>query len=115
MSGETLLWEETVQPGATWSHVLKRGTSLRIEDTEGGANVGMLFYNPVPGPIGSCLHFRSSPYCALSLTSALFPVDSGESKRAARKPIGGQRVANRFSTAKEVSTSAWWRRRYRSG
>ncbi len=39
------LWEETVQPGATWSHVLKRGTALRITDLEGGANAGAIFYN----------------------------------------------------------------------
>jgi hypothetical protein len=39
------LWEEVVQPGATWSHVLKRGTALRIVDTEGGANAGAIFYN----------------------------------------------------------------------
>ena len=39
------LWEETIQPGATWSHVLKRGTALRITDTEGGANVRAIFYN----------------------------------------------------------------------
>ena len=32
-------------PGATWSHVLKRGTVLRITDAEGGANVGAIFYN----------------------------------------------------------------------
>jgi uncharacterized protein YcgI (DUF1989 family) len=39
------LFEETLQPGASWSHVLKRGTALRITDLEGGANVGALFYN----------------------------------------------------------------------
>jgi uncharacterized protein len=39
------LWDEIVQPAASWSHVLKRGTILRIADTEGGANVGALFYN----------------------------------------------------------------------
>jgi urea carboxylase-associated protein 2 len=39
------LWEEIIQPGATWSHVLKRGTALRIVDTDGGANVGAIFYN----------------------------------------------------------------------
>jgi len=39
------LFEEIVQPGATWSHVLKRGTALRITDTAGGANVGAIFYN----------------------------------------------------------------------
>jgi urea carboxylase-associated protein 2 len=39
------LFEEIVQPGATWSHVLKRGTALRITDTAGGANAGAIFYN----------------------------------------------------------------------
>jgi uncharacterized protein len=38
-------FEEVVQPGANWSHVLKRGTTLRITDTEGRANVSALFYN----------------------------------------------------------------------
>lgn len=42
---DEILFEEIVQPGGTWSHVLKRGTALRITDTEGGANVGALFYN----------------------------------------------------------------------
>jgi len=45
MSDPSVLWEETMQGGATWSHVLKRGTALRITDTEGGANVGAIFYN----------------------------------------------------------------------
>ena len=36
---------EYVPPGANWSHVLKRGTTLRITDIEGGANVSALFYN----------------------------------------------------------------------
>ena len=40
-----LLWDEILQPGATWSHVLKRGTQLRLIDIEGGANVGAIFYN----------------------------------------------------------------------
>ena len=45
MSDTPVLWEETVQGGATWSLVLKRGTALRITDVEGGANAGALFYN----------------------------------------------------------------------
>jgi uncharacterized protein len=45
MSDTPILWEETVHPGATWSHVLKRGTALRLSDLEGGANAGALFYN----------------------------------------------------------------------
>ena len=40
-----ILWEETIEPGATWSHVLKRGAALHITDVEGGANVGGIFYN----------------------------------------------------------------------
>lgn len=39
------LFEDLIQPGATWSHVLKRGTALRITDINGDANVGALFYN----------------------------------------------------------------------
>jgi urea carboxylase-associated protein 2 len=45
MSDPSILWEETVEPGATWSHVLKRCTALRITDVDGGANVGAIFYN----------------------------------------------------------------------
>ncbi len=44
MAGEILL-EEVLQPGAAWSHILKRGTALRLTDTNGGANVGAIFYN----------------------------------------------------------------------
>jgi urea carboxylase-associated protein 2 len=40
-----VLFEDVVREGATWSHVLKRGTALRITDMRGGANVGALFYN----------------------------------------------------------------------
>jgi uncharacterized protein len=39
------LFDDTIQPGATWSHILKRGTVLRITDVEGGGNVGAIFYN----------------------------------------------------------------------
>ena len=45
MNPSPILWEETVQAAASWSHVLKRGTCLRITDIDGGANVGALFYN----------------------------------------------------------------------
>src|ERR1700733_10171195 len=38
-------FEEVVPPGANWSHVLKRGTTLRITDTTGDANVAVLLYN----------------------------------------------------------------------
>lgn len=44
MGGEIVM-EEMLRPGAMWSWVLKRGTSLRLTDTEGGANVSALFLN----------------------------------------------------------------------
>lgn len=42
---DDFLFEETLAPGAAWSHILRRGTSLRLTDTDGGANVGAIFYN----------------------------------------------------------------------
>ena len=42
---DTLLFEDTLAPGGVWSHILKRGTALRMTDTDGGANVGAIFYN----------------------------------------------------------------------
>src|SRR6202171_3340795 len=45
MNETSVLWEETIHGGAAWSHVLKRGTALRITDLQGGANVGAVFYN----------------------------------------------------------------------
>jgi urea carboxylase-associated protein 2 len=40
-----ILFEEILSPGATWSHVLKRGTALHLTDIQGGANVGVILYN----------------------------------------------------------------------
>lgn len=37
----------TIPGGAHWSFVMKRNHVLRFIDSEGGANVGMLFYNPI--------------------------------------------------------------------
>jgi len=45
MMNEDQLFEDLLQPGATWSHNMKRGTSLRITDIEGNLNVGAIFYN----------------------------------------------------------------------
>ncbi|HEY5603821.1 MAG TPA: urea amidolyase associated protein UAAP1 [Gammaproteobacteria bacterium] len=42
-----LLYEDRLAGGCHWSLRMRRGTSLRLIDEEGGANVGMLFYNPV--------------------------------------------------------------------
>lgn len=35
-----------IAPGGHWSLRLRKGTLMRLTDLEGGANVGMLFYNP---------------------------------------------------------------------
>lgn len=41
-----VLYEDTIAGGKHWSFVLHAGTTLELIDLEGGANVGMLFYNP---------------------------------------------------------------------
>src|SRR5690606_6463774 len=40
------LYEDVLPGGKHWSFVLRRGTLLELVDLAGGANVGMLFYNP---------------------------------------------------------------------
>lgn len=45
MTGD-ILYQDEIPGGAHWSFTLRRGTILRLTDLEGGANVGMLFYNP---------------------------------------------------------------------
>jgi urea carboxylase-associated protein 2 len=41
----SILWEETLPGSSTWSHVLKRGTALRLEAMEDGCNVGAMMLN----------------------------------------------------------------------
>jgi len=43
---EAILYEDELSGGCHWSLRMKRGTVLKLIDVEGGANVGMLFYNP---------------------------------------------------------------------
>lgn len=40
-----LLWSEVIPGGAHWSYLVKRGTTIRMVDLEGGANVAVLLYN----------------------------------------------------------------------
>lgn len=47
MTDKSILYEDKLNGGCHWSMHMRRGTSLRLIDVEGGANVGMLFYNPV--------------------------------------------------------------------
>ncbi|MCP5656312.1 DUF1989 domain-containing protein, partial [Klebsiella pneumoniae] len=38
---------QTLLPsGAHWSLMMRSGSALTLTDVEGGANVGLLFYNP---------------------------------------------------------------------
>jgi urea carboxylase-associated protein 2 len=46
MTESELLYTDQLPGGCHWSLHVRRGTSLRLIDIEGGANVGMLFYNP---------------------------------------------------------------------
>ncbi|GAC1331598.1 MAG: urea carboxylase-associated family protein [Steroidobacteraceae bacterium] len=41
-----MFYETLIEGGKHWSLTLRAGTQLRIIDQNGGANVGMLFYNP---------------------------------------------------------------------
>ena len=43
---KTVHYQDTIPGGAHWSMIVKKGLTLRLRDDEGGANVGMLFYNP---------------------------------------------------------------------
>jgi urea carboxylase-associated protein 2 len=42
---QPLLWQETLEHGAHWSGIVRRGTSLRITALQAGANVAALLYN----------------------------------------------------------------------
>ena len=43
---ENILYEDEIPGGAHWSMLMRAGTNLKLIDKQGGANVGMLFYNP---------------------------------------------------------------------
>jgi urea carboxylase-associated protein 2 len=47
MGTREILFEEEIAGGKHWSFTIKRGMLLRLIDVQGGANVGMLFYNPL--------------------------------------------------------------------
>ncbi|MCB1842775.1 MAG: urea carboxylase-associated family protein [Halioglobus sp.] len=40
-------YRDEIASGAHWSFLMRRGSQLRLVDVAGGANVGMLFYNPL--------------------------------------------------------------------
>ena len=41
-----ILYHDELPGGTHWSLLMRKGTVLRLIDKQGGANVGMLFYNP---------------------------------------------------------------------
>lgn len=45
LAKENILWEEIIPGGTHWSGLIRRGTTLRITDMDGGANLSALFYN----------------------------------------------------------------------
>ena len=44
---QEMMYQDRIRGGAHWSFTMRRGTVLRLTDLQGGANVGMLLYNPV--------------------------------------------------------------------
>ncbi len=46
MHNGPVLYDAHIDGGKHWSLTARRGTTMRLIDKEGGANVGMLFYNP---------------------------------------------------------------------
>jgi urea carboxylase-associated protein 2 len=44
-SPELVLWDELLPGGCHWSGLLRRGTTLRLTDLQGTANVSALFFN----------------------------------------------------------------------
>ncbi len=44
---QSILYQDCIPGGAHWSMLMRRGTQLRLTDVEGGANLAMLFYNPL--------------------------------------------------------------------
>lgn len=40
-----ILFEKVITGGWNWSHIVKKGTAVKLTDIEGGANASALFYN----------------------------------------------------------------------
>lgn len=41
----TLIWKQSIPGGCHWSGIIRRGTTLRLTDVNGGANAAVLFFN----------------------------------------------------------------------
>jgi urea carboxylase-associated protein 2 len=45
IDADRILWTEQIPGGVHWSGIVRRGTTLRITDISGGANMSILMYN----------------------------------------------------------------------
>ena len=45
ISPEALLWQDLIPGGAHWSGIVRRGTTLRLTDMQGGANCSAIFFH----------------------------------------------------------------------
>lgn len=81
LTAENLLYSKTLTHSGMWSGVISRGKTLRLTDTEGGANVGMLLYNPeltverynMPDTLkGQHIFYLRAPYCLHSDMGRIF-------------------------------------------
>ncbi|MBY0473530.1 MAG: urea carboxylase-associated family protein [Nitrosomonas sp.] len=45
MNQSTIIWKQVVPGGCHWSGIIRRGTTLRLIDVDGGANAAVLFFN----------------------------------------------------------------------
>nr|MBX2837699.1 DUF1989 domain-containing protein [Gammaproteobacteria bacterium] len=43
---DELMFSDELPGGAHWSMIIRRGITLTLLDNTGGANVGMIFFNP---------------------------------------------------------------------
>ncbi|MEK7772145.1 MAG: urea amidolyase associated protein UAAP1 [Pseudomonadota bacterium] len=41
----TLIWKQSIPGGCHWSGIIRRGTTLRLTDVNGGSNAAVLFFN----------------------------------------------------------------------
>ena len=129
----TLVTADTLPGGKHWSLLMRRGSRLKLTDVEGGANVGMLFYNPqnllerynAPDTL-KCQHtFKLTTATASIRIWAASSARSSRTRRLARHRLrqldegarwqrkwGETSYQGRATTGSRTATIAfWWRRR----
>lgn len=78
---DSLVYSKKLTHAGMWSGVISRGKTLRLTDTEGGANVGLLLYNAdltverynMPDTLkGQYIFYLRKPYCIHSDMGRIF-------------------------------------------